>query len=137
MRQTAGLMRIGEEEEGDDDDDGVGDDDDGVEDGDVVTGRLEVASTGVVEPVLGVDTKTDVHAVSPAFCNVVNAPDPVAAVRADETLDAALLVVVTVNATLTEDCSRWRPEGAVTDVMATELDETPSAVATADLNCVA
>ena len=69
---------------------------------------------------------------------MLTAPDPVtAAVSADVMLGAALFVVVTVNATLTEDCSKWRPEGAVTDVMATALDETLSAVATAVLNCVA
>jgi hypothetical protein len=39
-----------------------------------------------------------------------------------ERLDAALLVVATENATLTADCSRWRPAGAVTAVMVTALD---------------
>ena len=64
--------------------------------------------------------------------------DPaVTAISVDDTLDAALLVVVTVNATLTEDCSKWRPAGAMTDVMATTLDETLSAMATAPLNCAA
>lgn len=64
--------------------------------------------------------------------------DPaVTAVSVDDTLDAALLVVVIVNATLTEDCSRWRPAGAVTDVMVTALDGTLSAVAMTLLNCAA
>jgi hypothetical protein len=88
----------------------------------VVTGRLLAASTGEEVPVLGLEIATEVHALSPAFWKVLTAPEPVTLVNVDERLDAALLVVVTAKATLTEDCNKWRPDGVETEVIVTALD---------------
>ena len=49
---------------------------------------------------------TEVHAVRPAVWNALIAPEPVTAVKVVMTPDAAELVVVTENATSTEDCSK-------------------------------
>ena len=101
----------------------------------IVFGRLPllVMSYGAVDPALGVETVREEQAVSPAAFKVLE-------LRLLDMLfamfDAALLVVVTVNATLTEDCNRWRPVAAVTEVMATcsYVTEAPRARMTAFLN---
>ena len=99
--------------------------------------RVVETSEGCWLPEVGVATDTPVQDVRPAPTNDITAPEP-------DTLDirvvtaAALAeVVVTVNATATLDCRRWRPTALVTLVMATDEVEMEKAVATACLNCEA
>lgn len=54
-------------------------------------------------PVLGVDTETDVQAVSPAVWKALTAPEPVTPARAAVSADDAPEVVATVSDTITLD----------------------------------
>ena len=72
----------------------------------VVTGSCEVASTGGEVPVEGLEIVTEVHTLKPAVWNALTALDPVTPVKVDEMLEVDVLVVVTENATNTDDCSK-------------------------------
>ena len=96
--------------------------------------RTAETSEGCWLPEVGVATDTPVQAVRPALTNAATAPEPATLDKKVVTVVALATVVVTVNATATLDCRRWRPTALVTPVMATEEVEIEKALAIACLN---
>jgi len=96
--------------------------------------RTAETSEGCWLPEVGVATDTPVQEVRPAPTNDITAPEPDTLDMRAVTLAAFAEVVVTLNATATLDCRRWRPTALVTLVMATDEVGTEKAVAIACLN---